>query len=87
MPVLHSDSTDDNKNRKVVGKTKIYDSTSSSFIEVPMIDPDMVPVGTKVDGPALMVSPDTTVVLPTGATATSKSGGYTLVELGLSIKN
>lgn len=87
MPVRHSDSTDDNKNRKVVGKTKIYDSTSSSFIEVPMIDPDMVPVGTKVDGPALMVSPDTTVVLPTGATATSKSGGYTLVELGLSIKN
>ena len=64
-----------------IGETRFYDTQQKTFVEVPMLDPDHMRPGDKQHGPALLVATDTTVVLPSGATAVATSGGYLTIEL------
>ena len=65
----------------LIGETRFYDTQQKTFVEVPMLDPDRMEPGDAQGGPALLVAADTTVVLPSGATAVAMSGGYLIIEL------
>ena len=65
----------------IIGETRFYDTQQKTFIDAPMVDPDRMRSGDEQAGPALLVATDTTVVLPSGATAVASPGGYLTIEL------
>ncbi len=68
--------------RALLGRTRIYDGIDRHFVEAAMIDPERLVPGEKVQGPALLVAMDTTVLLPSDAQAVARADGYLLIELG-----
>lgn len=66
-----------------IGEARFYDGGQKTFTEASMFDPDRMEDGTSIDGPALLVAKDTTIVLPSGATAVASSNGYLTIQLGL----
>ena len=65
----------------IIGETRFYDTQAKTFIDAPMVDPDRMRPGDEQAGPALLVATDTTVVLPSGATAVASPDGYLIIEL------
>lgn len=65
-----------------LGHTRLYDGIGRRFIDAPMLDAERLAVGASVQGPALIVATDTTVVLPVDAQTTARADGYLLIELG-----
>jgi N-methylhydantoinase A len=65
----------------LMGQTRFYDTTQKAMVSAPMLDPDRMQPGQTQAGPALLVAVDTTVVLPSGATAAMSDGGYLTIEL------
>jgi len=65
----------------MLGTTAFYDSVARTMTAAPMVDPDRLPPGHSLEGPALLVAVDTTVVLPAGAQATMSEHGHLVVRL------
>ena len=65
----------------VYGSTRFYDISSRSFVEAKMADPDYMNINDTINGPALLVSADTTIVVPSGYFAKKTSGGYLSITL------
>ena len=63
-----------------LGTTSFYDAVAGAMVPAPMFDPDRLPPGRTVDGPALLVAVDTTIVVPTGARARMTELGYVAVR-------
>ncbi|MEC9248431.1 MAG: hydantoinase/oxoprolinase family protein [Pseudomonadota bacterium] len=63
------------------GSTRFYDISSRSFVEAKMADPDYMNINDTINGPALLVSADTTIVVPSGYFAKKTSGGYLSITL------
>lgn len=66
----------------IFGSSRVFDTASREFRETPMIDPALLRAGEPLAGPALIVAPDTTVVLPADARAFVGAEGQLIIELG-----
>lgn len=66
----------------IFGSSRVFDTASREFREMPMINPALLRVGEALEGPALIVAPDTTVVLPADARASVGAEGQLIIELG-----
>ena len=62
-----------------VGKTRFFDTVTQSWQEAATLDPDCMRENERIDGPALLVAKDTTIVLPTDYSAKMASGGYLII--------
>ena len=60
--------------------TRFFDAVAGAMVDAPMIDPDRMAVGQTIDGPALLVATDTTVVLPSKACATMTEQGCLAID-------
>ncbi|MBI4696063.1 MAG: hydantoinase/oxoprolinase family protein [Gammaproteobacteria bacterium] len=63
-----------------LGTTPLYDAAAAAYREALLLDPAYLPYDTAVPGPALIVAPDTTVVVPGDASVTARRGGYLVIE-------
>ena len=65
-----------------IGSTRLFDPVTKSWSEVTMVDPDRMHENETLSGPTLLVAVDTTVVVPSGYSATMTVGGYVVIEKG-----
>lgn len=65
----------------VVGETTFYDTSRGQRRSVPLIDLDRIGEGQAINGPALLVASDTTVVVPSQARVSARPGGHLLIEI------
>jgi len=63
------------------GKQLAYFDKNEGFIETPYYDGDKLAHGMRVDGPALIVLPDTTIVVPPGFKVSTQEPGYYVMEV------
>ena len=64
-----------------LGTTRFHEASSGKVLEVPVIDADALHQGHTLQGPALLVATDTTVVLPADAVLQVRSDGCLAIEL------
>ena len=58
-----------------------YDPSSGRHIEADLLDLESLEQNTQLKGPALIVSSDTAIVLPTGSEATVAAEGHLVIDV------
>lgn len=58
-----------------------YFEEKKDFLEIPYYDGDQLAYGMKIDGPAIIVLPDTTIVIPPGFKISTQERGYYVMEV------
>lgn len=64
-----------------LGVTRFYDGLARAHRDVPLIDADKLRHGDLLQGPALLVATDTTIVLPADASLSVRGDGCLVLEL------
>ena len=67
--------------KALMGRQPVYFEGQEDFIETPYYDGDKLAYGMKVDGPALVVLPDTTIVVPPEFKISTQEQGYYIMEV------
>ena len=62
------------------GVTRFFDGGERRYVDAIMTDPDRMPADGLVEGPALLVAVDTTVVVPSGYGARMTQSGHIAIE-------
>ncbi|MGR8919947.1 MAG: hydantoinase/oxoprolinase family protein [Gammaproteobacteria bacterium] len=65
----------------VIGESELVDAAGRGRRTVPLVDIERMGAGDAIDGPALMVASDTTVLAPAGTRVSARSGGHLLIEI------
>lgn len=63
-----------------LGDVRLFDPVGQSWTQASMVDPDLMGDNESLNGPALLVAVDTTVVVPSGYCARMSPGGYVVIE-------
>ena len=67
--------------KALIGKQRAYFEGSNGFVETPYYDGEKLGFGTKVNGPAIIVLPDTTIVVPSDFRLTTTEHGYYVMDV------
>ena len=64
-----------------MGRQPVYFEGQEDFIETPYYDGEKLAYGMKVDGPAIIVLADTTIVVPLEFKISTQEQGYYIMEV------
>jgi N-methylhydantoinase A len=70
-----------NHNRAFIGKLKAFFESEKKFVEIPYYNGEKSIPGMKVEGPAIIVFPDTTILVPHRFTIEAQENGYYIMEI------
>src|SRR5262249_23598762 len=65
----------------LVERRPVYIEEDGSFVDAPVFNADRILRGMEVAGPAMVVAPDTTIVLPPGCQLRVGSRGYFIMDV------
>ena len=76
QPPVETDPTE-----ALVGTQSVFFEDNDGFVEIPYYDGEKLCHGMRVDGPAIVVLPDTTIVVPHRFKITTTEHGYFIMDL------
>jgi N-methylhydantoinase A/oxoprolinase/acetone carboxylase beta subunit len=65
----------------LVERRPIYDEEEGSFVDTPVFDADRILRGMEITGPAMVVAPDTTILVPPRCQLGVGSQGYFTMDV------
>ncbi len=81
IELAKQDYSGEDPSKALMGRQPVYFDGQEDFIETPYYNGDKLTYGMKVDGPALVVLADTTIVVPPEFSLSTQEQGYYIMEV------